>query len=104
VSDHAISWRRRIIDFDRAQRRPPRFVLMFAAFFAGFWIATGFACLFDVLGADGREPLEQPIREFIFQAIWRHPLTVSTGVALVLTIAFWKFVSPGRRPRVSAIP
>jgi hypothetical protein len=104
VSDHAISWRRRIFDFDRAQRRPQRFVLMYAAFFAGFWIATVFAFLFDVLGADGREPLEQPIREFIFQAIRAYPLAVSTGVALVLTIAFWRFVSPGRRPRVSAVP
>jgi hypothetical protein len=100
---HDIEWRRRVVAFDVDQRRPQRFLWIYAAFFVGFWIATFFLFLFDVLGADGREPLEQPIREFIFQAICGHGLAVSTGVTLALTIAWWKFVSPGPRRNV-AIP
>jgi hypothetical protein len=99
VTDHAISWRRRILDYDRAQRRPQRFLWIYAAWCVAFWLAVFFALLFDVLGADGREPQEQPIREFVYQTLRAHPLAMSTLVPLVLTIAWWRFVSPGARLR-----
>ena len=92
-----IGWRRRVADYDVDQRRPQRFVWIFAAWFVAFWVAVVFAFMFDLLGADGRDPNEQPIREFIYQSLRENPLLTSIRVTLALSIVWWRFVSPGPR-------
>lgn len=99
----SIGWRRRVVEYDVDQRRPQRFVWIFAAWFVAFWVVVFFAFVFDLLGADGRDPKEQPIREFIFQTICENGLLVSIRVTLAISIVWWRFVSPGPRRNV-AIP
>ncbi len=94
---HAEQWRRRVVGFDRDQRRPRWFVLRFVACYVAFWVAIALACLFDLVGMDGHERDAEPIRNFVYQALRSRPLGVSFAVALATTILVWKFVSPGPR-------
>jgi hypothetical protein len=69
------AWRRRVEEFERDRRRPLKSVAIFAAFHVLFFIAiTMFAAL--ALDMDGHDPLEEPIRSFLFRSIRTLVLTV----------------------------